>query len=355
MTTPLFEYERFFDMSPDLLCIAGYDGYFKKINAAVPKALGFSFEELYARPIDEFIYPEDRMITSQIRNEIIKSKPIFNFENRYVRKSGEIIWLAWTAQPIEDSKLVFAIAKDITHKKKIEGERNALLEKTDRIYRNLKQLNFTASHDLRSPVNNLMSIMELLNTIPIADPDILELHELMKNSMSNLKITLDNHVDLLKETQSPIASREKIDLESVINKVTQSIKSLIDNARAEISVDFRAFKEVKFNKANLESIFLNLMSNSIKYSRPGVPPKIKFTTQVLGKEMQLLIEDNGLGLDTEVWDEKIFGFGKKSSEKKDSKGVGLYLIYNHIIYMGGKITFKSKINEGTTFIITFKN
>jgi len=110
--------------------------------------LGYSFEELYSRPINDFIYFEDQKITSEFRNKIINSTPLLDFENRYVHKSGEIIWLSWTSQPIGDKQLVFAIAKDITHKKRIENERNLLLEKTSRIHENLKQLSFTASHDL---------------------------------------------------------------------------------------------------------------------------------------------------------------------------------------------------------------
>jgi PAS domain S-box-containing protein len=350
-----FEYERFFELTPDLLCIAGYDGYFKKVNKAVSNVLGYSLEELYSRPINDFIYFKDQKITSEFRNEIINSTPLLDFENRYVHKSGEIIWLSWTSQPIEDKQLVFAIAKDITHKKRIENERNLLLEKTTRINQNLKQLSFTASHDLRSPVNNLLSIMELLGTISIHDSEIIELHDLLKYAVSNLKITLDNHVDFLKETQSSSVKKENINLEATLEKVSQSINSLITNSRTEVNSDFTAFNEVRFNQANLESIFLNFMSNSIKYSRPGIPSKLKFYTQLNGNKKQLFVEDNGLGFDSENLEDKIFGINEKSSENSESKGVGLYLVYNHVINMGGKIEVVSKINEGTRFIITFKH
>src|SRR5688572_18009921 len=150
-----FEYELFFELSPDLLCIAGYDGYFKKINAAVPKLLEYSLEELYARPINDFVYEEDKNTTAEVRGELIKAKPLRNFENRYVTKSGEIVWLSWTSQPVESDQLIFAIAKNITHKKKQEEERNSLLADLTQVNKELKQLSYTTSHDLRSPVNNL--------------------------------------------------------------------------------------------------------------------------------------------------------------------------------------------------------
>lgn len=78
-----FKYELFFELSPDLLCIAGYDGYFKKINPAVANLLGYTMEELYARPINDFVFCADKRSTQQVRTELIKSTPLFHFENRY--------------------------------------------------------------------------------------------------------------------------------------------------------------------------------------------------------------------------------------------------------------------------------
>jgi PAS domain S-box-containing protein len=115
-----YNLECFFELSPDLLCVAGYDGYFKKINPAVSKTLGYTDEELFAQPINSFIYADDKEMTASKRHLITKGIPLLNFENRYVTKTGEIVWLTWTSMPIKAEKLVFAIAKNITHKKKLE-------------------------------------------------------------------------------------------------------------------------------------------------------------------------------------------------------------------------------------------
>jgi PAS domain S-box-containing protein len=115
----IFDLEYFFELSPDLLCIAGYDGYFKKINPAVSRTLGFNNAELLSRPINSFVHPDDQNITHEKRESIKKDNPLLNFENRYVTISGEVVWLSWTAMPIKRDKLVFAIAKNITYKKKL--------------------------------------------------------------------------------------------------------------------------------------------------------------------------------------------------------------------------------------------
>src|SRR6187402_1088116 len=95
--TTVFNLELFFELSPDLFCIAGYDGYFKRVNLAVAKLLGYSYEELFAKPINEFIHPDDRDITSQNRDNLKNSIPLLNFENRYITKTGDIVWLSWTS------------------------------------------------------------------------------------------------------------------------------------------------------------------------------------------------------------------------------------------------------------------
>lgn len=119
-STNQFDLEYYFELSPDLLCIAGYDGYFKKINFAVSKTLGYSNEELFAVPINSFIHPDDRERTAQKRDELRNGNVLLQFENRYVAKNGSIVWLSWTSMPIERDKMVFAIAKDITYKKQLE-------------------------------------------------------------------------------------------------------------------------------------------------------------------------------------------------------------------------------------------
>ena len=120
----LFDLDYFFELTPDLLCIAGYDGYFRKINPAVSKTLEYTNEELMSRLISSFVHEDDRAITAKTRNETIirDNQPLMNFENRYITKSGKIVWLAWTSTPIESEQLVFAIAKNITPRKKLEEQ-----------------------------------------------------------------------------------------------------------------------------------------------------------------------------------------------------------------------------------------
>ncbi|WP_026899246.1 PAS domain-containing sensor histidine kinase [Daejeonella oryzae] len=347
--------EPFFELSPDLLCIADYSGYFRRINPAVSKTLGYTMEELYSRPINEFVYPDDQGLTSRFRDQLIKSKPLYNFENRYVCKNGEIVWLSWTSLPVDSDQLIFAIAKDITHKKKLESERNSLLANLTRINQDLKQLTYTTSHDLRTPVNDLLSVFSLMNVSKIDDPETLELIHVLKLASGNLKQTLDKYVDALSHKESLNEQLEEIDLQTTLDRVFHSIGNLIQTSKVSFHIDFSTLPIINFNKVCLESIFLNLISNSIKYARPDRQPVISISSRILNGRSQLIISDNGLGFDMEKVKDKIFGLRQKFHDHLDSKGIGLYLVYNHVTNLGGQITVDSQVNEGACFTITFND
>lgn len=349
-----FRYERFFELSPDLLCIAGFDGYFKKINPAVSKTLGYTIEELYSRPINDFVFCADKKATLSARTELTKSKPLYNFENRYRTKNGEIVWLSWTSLPIEEDKLVFAIAKNITHKKIQEAERSSLLTNLAKINNDLKQLTYTTSHDLRSPVNNVLAVLDLIDLSKINDNEASELLHILKLSGGYLKESMDNYVDALSEKHNLLTVAEEVDLNESLRNVIRSISSLVETSKIDIRTDFSKLDKIKFNKAYMSSVFLNLITNSIKYSKPGHPPVIRMHTEKKGSRSQLIFADNGLGFDMDKVKDKIFGLHQKFHNHKDSKGIGLYLVHAHITSMGGTISVESKINEGAKFIMSFK-
>ena len=356
MNSPIVDYNTrlFFDLSADLFFIAGYDGYWKKANNAALNFLGYSQEELLSKPIDSFIYKEDVEMTLKNRENIKKGNPLLNFENRYVTKSGEIVWLSWTSMPLDESHLIYAVAKDITHKKKVEEERNLLLTNLKKINKNLKKLTYTASHDMRSPVNNLLSVFELLDTSKIEDEETLEFVEMIKVASNGLKETLNSYVDNINHNDNVSQKLEQLSFEDSLITVTVSIKSLIKNSNATIESNFKQLQTVAFNKVSLESIFLNLITNSIKYAQVDVAPIISITTYQKDGVKQLVYKDNGQGFDIENIKDKIFELNQKFHDTSDSKGIGLYLVYHHIQEMGGTITVESEINIGTTFTITFK-
>jgi PAS domain S-box-containing protein len=354
-TNNQFNLELFFELSQDLICIAGFDGYFKRINPTVSKTLGYTNEELFACPINSFIYIDDQDITAKKRNNLIKNTPLLNFENRYVTKTGEIVWLSWTSMPIKSESLVFAIAKNITHKKKLEDDRNILLADLTKTNQDLKQLTYTTSHDLRSPVNNLLLAFDLMDMSKINDEETLEYIGILKSAADNLKTTLNNYVDALSQKHTLSVLIEAVYLDDCLHTVLQSIRSLLQDSKVTINIDFNDLPQINFNKAYLESIFLNLLTNAIKYTKPESAPVISIKSGIAEGTKQLVFSDEGIGFDLDKVKDRIFGFNQKFHNHADSKGIGLYLVYNHVTSLGGHITVESKPNEGAKFIISFKD
>lgn len=111
-----------FEMTPDLVCIAGKDGFFRRINPAVSKKLGYTKEELLSRPIFSFMHPDDRERTGEMREMLLQGRTLLNFQNRYCTKEGDVIWLEWTSVYVPEKEVVFAIAKDVSRRKQVESE-----------------------------------------------------------------------------------------------------------------------------------------------------------------------------------------------------------------------------------------
>jgi PAS domain S-box-containing protein len=111
---------HFFNQSPDLLCIAGYDGIFKRLNPAWSALLGWTNEELQARPFLDFVHPEDGPATLTVMDQLNNGVTTIFFENRYRCKDGTWKWLRWTARPLLDRQEIYAIARDVTRNKHLE-------------------------------------------------------------------------------------------------------------------------------------------------------------------------------------------------------------------------------------------
>src|SRR5262245_33718260 len=108
------ELNRFFALSIDLICIAGFDGYFKRLNPAWGNALGRSISELCAVPYLEFVHPDDQAATSAEAGKVAAGAKLLRFDNRYSAADGSYRWLSWTAVPYIDERLIYAAARDVT-------------------------------------------------------------------------------------------------------------------------------------------------------------------------------------------------------------------------------------------------
>lgn len=344
---------HFFDSSVDMLCIANYDGYFEDVNPAFINLLEYTKEELFSKKINDFVFDEDKDATQQTRASLHENKKLLSFQNRYVSKSGKIIWLSWSAVPVDEEKLVYAIAKDITSEMNLKNERILEFAKLKTVNEDLVRLNYTTSHDLRAPMNNLISLFDVLDFSVIHDEDTIQVLRYMEISAKGVKESLEKYLSLAENASKGLSSLTEVSFETILAKIQSTLGSILKNSKTEIDFDFSVYESVYFDNAYMESIFLNLITNSIKYTIQGVPPKIEIKSDFIEGKKVLLFKDYGQGFDMEKNGHKIFGLNQRFNTTEDGKGVGLFLIHNQINSLGGTISVASAPNEGAEFTITF--
>ena len=351
MSTTKFDYELFFELTADLFCIAGYDGYFKKINSSVSKVLGYSMEELYSRPISDFIHPEDKSTTTRFREQLLQSKPLLNFENRYLTKTGETVWLSWTSMPLDCQQVVFAIAKNITHQKEIEAQRNSLLTQLSQLNQELKQLTFSTSHDLRAPLNSMLGLIEIAKDDTAEELMIGHL-EMLKENAEKLDNFICDILDYSRNSRMEI-EKQKINFRELIKEVTQNLKFMGDtNRRVDFKVDIIGNASVYSDKNRLTTILNNLISNSIRYQNFKVSnPFVNIKIDISNIETNIGVEDNGIGIQQDLHP-KIFDMFYRVSRESVGSGLGLYIVKNLVHLHKGKVAIGENHPSGAVFKVT---
>lgn len=273
------------------------------------------------------------------------------------KKNGEHFWVNFSVVPIADETGWFthwiSVQRDTTNRRKLEEERKHLIDELSSSIAELKQFTYITSHNLRAPVTNLLGIFSILDTSTIQDSFTLELIEGLRKSTLNLNETLNDLIKILIIKENTNLTLSKVNIPETLEHVKKSIENLLLNKNANIQVDFSAFNSIDFNKSYLESIFLNLITNSIRYAYPERKIEIKIRTEIKKNKLKLIYSDNGLGMDMNRVKDQIFGLYKRFHNHPESKGVGLYLVHSQVTSLGGQIEVDSEVNVGTTFTITF--
>lgn len=246
--------------------------------------------------------------------------------------------------------------RNVEEQNKLINETNAKLLDLVENNSDLKQFSYIITHNLRSPLTNLISICKLINLQKIEDPSTLKLIEGFKTSTYQLNETLNDLLNVIIVKENTDLKLDELSFDEIIDEVKGSISEILSDSNAIFETDFFDVPTVHFTKVYLESIFLNLITNSIKYRHPERNPivKIKTIKDAIGRT-KLTFSDNGIGMDMPRVKQKIFGFHKRFHHNSDSKGIGLFLIKTQINALGGQIEVDSKVNIGTTFTLTFNS
>jgi PAS domain S-box-containing protein len=329
------------------------------INPAFTTMTGYKPEEVVDKSakmlMNKFILRKDLKILA----EGLKKKETFSFESLNKRKDKTEYWVNISMIPITDKDNQhshwISIQRDISVEKEREKEREQLISELTQNNKDLKQFSYITSHNLRAPLSNLTGLLNLVEDIPIENSELKEIINGFSKSTSQLNDTINDLINVIIIKDSPSIQKEDIVIKDVFENVFNQLSFLISLKKPIIKMDLHETQTICLNKSYIESILLNLMTNSLRYLEPKRQLKIWISSKKNPSETILTFKDNGIGIDLERNRDKIFGLYQRFHDYADSKGLGLYLVKSQVESMGGKISVESIVGEGTTFTITFKN
>ena len=293
-----------------------------------------------------------------MRNAIKNCIP-WRVEVLNTNKNGKHYWADIAGFPVYDKTLEkyshwVAIKSDITKRKEAEAEREQLMNELIENNKELKEFSYITTHNLRAPLTNLLSICRLLDPDKFTDNRTLKLIEGFKSSTYHLNDTLNDLITILIIKENKNIPTDQLYFQTILDKVKQFLSIQLFDEKVVIETEFNV-ATIDFTNVYLESIFLNLLTNSIRFKHPKRSPIIKIsTTKTEDGKTQLTFSDNGIGMNMGMVKDKIFGMYQRFHDNTDGKGIGLYLLHSQITALGGKIEVNSKEEVGTVFTITFR-
>lgn len=328
------------------------------VNRAECDYLGVSGpEEVLGKTDYDFYDEETANITREDDLHVMNSKtPILGEERGSIKKNGDAITFLTSKIPlIGDDGTAYGlvgISMDITNLKQKEEELRDLINVTS--LQNKKLVNFAhiVSHNLRSHTANFSMLLDFL-IHEKSEEEKKNIIGMLIDASDNLLETLENLNEVVAISTNTNLEKKPINLNEKIKIVQQNLAAFLLNNNAKIVNSISDDVHIKAVPAYIESILMNFITNGVKYKDPERNPIINLSATSNNGYTILSIADNGMGIDLKKYGDKLFGMYKTFHDKKDSRGIGLYITKNQIEAMNGKVIACSEVGKGTTFNIYF--
>jgi len=343
------ERDRLFELSLDLLCVAGTDGYFKQVNPAFERVLGYSREELLSRSFLDFVHPDDRARTLEAIAVLAQGHPVVDFKNRYRARDGSYHWLAWRSAPLSGTHVVYAVARDFTEERQAQEVIVRQAEALARSNADLEQFVYAASHDLRAPLRTIGQLADWIEEqVPGEGTEkIREYLALLRQRVGRMETLIG---DLLEYHRAEHAATAPIRVDTT--SLVRNLATLLappDEFRIHAEPGLPVFEAPR---APLELVLRNLISNAIKHHdrRDG---RVSVSGRRLDGFYEFVVADDGPGIPRDH-QERIFGMFQqlKPRDRLEGSGIGLALVRKIVVRHGGAIRVVSD-GRGAAFHFTW--
>jgi two-component system, sensor histidine kinase and response regulator len=381
--------DRFFTLSLDMLCVAGFDGYFKRVNPAWQRILGYTDAELLSRPYFELVHPDDRNATVKEARKAAQGQEIFYFENRYFHKDGTIRWLLWTASPFPEQQVIYAAARDITERKEAEETlasyaRDLRLTHTEledqaarlaQLVRELETAKHKAedatatksaflanmSHEIRTPLNAIlgMTTLALGTKLSSEQQDYLTT---VKSSADSLLEIVNDVLDFSKiEAKRLDLDYQAFDLREAVGDAAKLLALRAAEKGLELACDITPEVPASLvgDAGRLRQILLNVLGNAVKFTNEG-EVVLRVATEPSDEgpgrsNLHFTVTDTGIGIPADKLEHIFEAFTQADSSttrRFGGTGLGLAIARKLVELMGGRLWVESNVGRGSTFHFT---
>lgn len=262
-------------------------------------------------------------------------------------------WNEISYYPIRQGSGIIGIAcysRNISERKKSEAEREKMVLELIQRSKSLEQFAYIVSHNLRSPIANILGISNILKS-DISEADRDKSLAYLFEAISKLDEIIKDLNSIL-ELKSELTGQKQVVLFSeIVSSIESSVQNLLKDNTVQLITDFKAVDKIESIKVYIYSIFFNLVSNSIKYKQRHPPVVIDIRSELHDGKVRIIYKDNGIGIDLKKHGEKLFGLYKRFHSEIEGKGLGLFMVKTQIETLGGSIHAESEPNKGITFII----
>lgn len=306
------------------------------------------------------VHPEDSdKYYKDFQNHLNGLNPMYENEHRVKCANGNYKWILDRGKIVEytldgKAKRIIGTHTEITNQKEAENKVIEALYIATEQNNKLKNFAHIVTHNLKQHAGNFESLLDFHDEAESLD----EKEELMvhlKTLSSSLTKTINNLNQVVSVQSNKNKKIERIFVAKEINVVLKTLDFVIQESKATVNNNVNENYFINYNISYFESVIQNLLTNAIKYKHKDRNPVINIDYIPRKDAIDLIISDNGIGIDLDKFGKDIFGLYKTFHHNEDAEGVGLYLIKNQIESFGAKISVTSKVNIGTTFTITIAN
>ncbi|MEO5656690.1 MAG: ATP-binding protein [Nitrospiria bacterium] len=353
------ERDRYFQFSLDMLCIAGFDGYFKRLNPQWQSTTGWTPQELMSKPYLEFVHPDDRAATINEAGTLSDGRPTVSFENRYVCRDGSYKWFQWKAAPLPEGHIIYAAARDVSERKKMDEDMNRLNAdlqaqtiRLDAANKELEAFCYSVSHDLRAPLRGIDGFSRALledyaDRLDAEGKSYLERVRAASRRMAQL---IDDLLNLSRVTRGEI-HREPVDLSAIARAVAAELQA--EHPQRHVDVVVADGLRTEGDPRLLKIVMDNLLGNAWKYT--GKHPRAAIEVGVASRNGRTtyFVRDDGAGFDMAGAD-KLFGAFQRlhGAAEFPGTGIGLATVQRIVTRHGGRVWAEGAVERGATVYFT---